>query len=168
MTATTSSAEGGSIEPTGGTGTEQTEPQASGLLVGAATDRCVNCGAELAVDQRYCVVCGTRRGKPRFALASAVAVREAAPASAPVAPQPVSGGWTRLSAILALIAILVAIGIGVLIGNTTKSSIKQPVKVVVSGGALSSSSGTSSTPKSTTTKKLPAPTKSSGNFFGGG
>src|ERR1700722_6408667 len=40
------------------------------MLVGVPSDRCSSCGAELAVDQRYCVACGQRRGKPRFNLAT--------------------------------------------------------------------------------------------------
>src|ERR1700746_3812420 len=39
------------------------------LSVAGTSDHCANCGAPLASDQRYCVNCGERRGKPRFSLA---------------------------------------------------------------------------------------------------
>jgi F0F1-type ATP synthase membrane subunit c/vacuolar-type H+-ATPase subunit K len=133
----------------------------------------------MAVDQRYCVECGTRRGKPRFALADAPV---AAPAATPV-PQ-AAGGWSRLSAALAVIAVLLALGVGVLIGNSTQASLKQPVKVQVTGGALSSATGSGSRSGATTTPKSSASGGSSpksctkgtagckngkqtGNFFGG-
>src|ERR1700733_12540224 len=46
------------------------ETPAEAPVAGTMRDRCVNCGAPLASDQRYCVNCGERRGKPRFALAA--------------------------------------------------------------------------------------------------
>lgn len=36
------------------------------LTVSAAGERCATCDAPLASDQRYCVNCGARRGRPRF------------------------------------------------------------------------------------------------------
>jgi hypothetical protein len=163
MTATSTSTEDESREPAGG---DDAEVSVSSMLVGAAADHCVNCNAELAVDQRYCVECGTRRGKPRFVLASASA-RVSESVTAP-APQQ-AAGWSRLSVLLAIVAVLLAIGVGVLIGNSTRSSVKQPVKVEITGGTLPSTagSGTSSTPKATTTA-TPPPTKSNGNFFSSG
>ncbi len=101
--------------------------------MGAAAYRCTECGAELALDQRYCVECGTRRGQPRFTMARSQA-SQPAPASAP-------GGFTsRVNAALAIVVVLVALGIGVLIG----SSFPGPVRVVASGGAALTS-GSSST-----------------------
>src|ERR1700743_3780334 len=72
MTATTRSAEDGTPDP-GNQTSQSSAPETDvtdGLLVGMASpDRCGECGAEMAVDQRYCVECGNRRGPARFTLA---------------------------------------------------------------------------------------------------
>ncbi len=105
------------------------------------TDRCSTCGAEMAPDQRYCVECGTRRGKARFALQSTGL--SPAPAPAAVAVQP-RGGWTSGTTLLAGIAVLLlAIGVGVLIGHAVSNSgTQKPVNnITVNGGG--SGGGTS-------------------------
>src|SRR5579875_344165 len=76
------------------------EPQPSGTSEPTANlrmssgDRCAECGSALAIDQRYCVECGTRRGRPRFAIASAGA-QDASTAAASRA----TGGWSRTTAL---------------------------------------------------------------------
>ena len=46
---------------------EATDAEATTELVtGTVGGRCANCQAQLASDQRYCVNCGARRGKPSF------------------------------------------------------------------------------------------------------
>src|SRR6201992_4065048 len=59
------------------------EAPTESLVAGTMGDRCVNCGAPLADDQRYCVVCGERRGAARFTLptAGAAASTESTPSS---------------------------------------------------------------------------------------
>ena len=160
--------------------THPAEPQSGRPLVGVG-HRCANCGADLAADQRYCVECGTRRGTPRFVLAGATA-QESVP-TAPV-PRPVAVvAWSRLSVILGVIAILLALGVGLLIGNATRATIKQPVKVELTGGTPSSatpsggSSGTAPTSKGNSGGASPNSCtsgtagckngKQTGNFFGG-
>ncbi|HWE60022.1 MAG TPA: hypothetical protein VG228_10040 [Solirubrobacteraceae bacterium] len=146
-------------------------------------DRCANCGAAMAVDQRYCVECGTRRGKPRFAIAGAKSQESSAVSGAQVVSA--TAGWTRLTAMLAVIAVLLALGVGVLIGNASQSSIKQPVKVELTGGSLSSVAATGgsggSAGKTTSTRGSGSSAtksctkgtagckngKQTGNFFGG-
>ena len=171
MTASMRSAEGGSGQSADAPG--QSEPPTNLLVSGG--DRCTNCGATLAVDQRYCVECGTRRGKSRFSIADAAKPAETAPQAGPTSA--VAAGWNRLSAILAVIAVLLAIGVGVLIGNATQG----PVKVQLNGASLSSTGSGGST--GNTTSKSGSGHKSSstctngtagcknckqtGNFFGG-
>ncbi|MDE3132611.1 MAG: hypothetical protein KGL15_00940 [Acidobacteriota bacterium] len=156
---------------------EADSPERAGLLVSAG-DRCSSCGAGMAIDQRYCVECGTRRGNPRFALATGEQ-----PAPAPAVR--VTAGWSRVAVILAVIAVLLALGVGVLIGNSTQASIKQPLKVQLSGGSLSSGTAgggstsgaagattptTSSSGSSKSCTKGTAGCKhgsQTGNFFGG-
>jgi hypothetical protein len=110
-------------------------------LVGMG-DRCVTCDAPLAPDQRYCLNCGERRGKSRLPVQSLTAAQ----------PQPAgdTGGQRReppkrrLSSGATLVAgvatLLLAMGVGVLIGNLGKSNnggpvrASQPVQVVTVGG----------------------------------
>ncbi|MFZ0388585.1 MAG: zinc-ribbon domain-containing protein, partial [Solirubrobacteraceae bacterium] len=42
------------------------EAPTENLVAGTMGDRCVNCGAPLSSDQRYCINCGERRGAARF------------------------------------------------------------------------------------------------------
>lgn len=113
-------------------------------FVGAAVgDRCVACGTQLATDQKYCLNCGERRGKPRFALGTTAAPAAAAPAAASKPPKK-----QRVSSSTALVAgvgtLLLALGVGVLIGHTNNGSSKNanaPAQVITVGG---SSGGTSS------------------------
>jgi hypothetical protein len=99
-----------------------TEEPTRPLAVAAAGDHCVNCGVPLASDQRYCVNCGERRGKPRFTLAAPTeaAVQETTvrTASAPRRPRPSAG----LSLIAGVATLLLAMGVGVLIGHNNSSA----------------------------------------------
>lgn len=101
-------------------------------LATVAGDQCSSCGAPLAADQRYCVQCGQRRGQPNLPVATSTPA--AAPARAPRAP--------RFGASTALIAgvgtLLLAMGVGVLIGRTNHQAAgaraAAPVQVVTVGG----------------------------------
>jgi len=173
MTANPSNAEN---ETHGTVLTEEVDGGGAMLAMGATVDRCHVCSAELAPDQRYCVECGARRGKPRFALAAS-GPQKPAPAATSAAPNL----WTRATVLLGTLVVLVAIGVGVLIGNAGKTSpVKQPIRVVLSGqgvAALSGGAGATATGGATTTpsggkstKTPPASTtttSSGGNFFSG-
>jgi hypothetical protein len=106
-------------------------------FVGATVgDRCVGCGTPLATDQKYCLNCGERRGKPRFALGSSPAPAAAAPAATSRPPKK-----QRLSSSTALVAgvgtLLLAMGVGVLIGHTDTGSSKNssaPAQIITVGG----------------------------------
>jgi hypothetical protein len=126
------------------------------LLTAAVGDRCTNCQAPFASDQHYCVNCGERRGKPRFVLPTATATTPAPASPAALAPSP---RRPRASAGLTLIAgigtLLLAMGVGVLIGRDSTTSTQRastpPVQVVsVNGGggtAAPTQSATGSAPK---------------------
>lgn len=139
MTATTPSAEGGATGPEG-----QVEgAQQVTLLGNTATDRCLICSAEMTPDQRYCVECGTRRGAVRFKAPRATPKRELATSTPAGISSHVSPTVTRW---LAILVVLVALGVGILIGNSGKTTI-----VRVTGGssaALSSSKTKSSSSQS--------------------
>jgi len=143
-------------------------------MVAAVREGCPVCGAAMAVDQRYCLECGERRGPPRVPLKD-MPTRQAE-------GKPPGGGPPRrrasMSANTTLIAgvgtLLLALGIGVLIGRSgNSSSPKSPsVKVVTVAGAGSAgtaATGETATPAATSTtatsttksSSTPASTKSS-------
>ena len=115
------------------------DAQTQELVSSAVGDRCTNCQAPLASDQRYCVTCGERRGKARFNFA-APAAPAAAPAPSPKrerAPRP-SSGATLIAGVATL---LLAMGIGFLIGNAnnngnTRAAAAPPQVITVAGNAL--------------------------------
>ena len=79
----------------------------------------------MAADQRYCLECGQRRGEPRLPFMDAVVLMDTVvkgPQQGP--PRPTRQRRARLSANATLIAgigtLLLALGIGVLIGRSGK------------------------------------------------
>jgi hypothetical protein len=154
------------VEP-GVTPAPEAAPSEGGpsLLMNAPANRCRVCSAEMASDQRYCVECGTRRGKPRFTLAKDTA-SAAATVSAP-SSSPLAAGWTRLTALLAIAVVLLALGIGVLVGNSG-ASISQPVKVQITGGSLSSGAAAAGASSKSGAAKSGTSTKSNKPAFSAG
>jgi len=131
----------------------------------AAGDACPSCGASMAPDQRYCLNCGTRRGDPRLPFMDAVVFMEAGKqphgeaVTAAVAPPPppqksgMSAGTTLIAGIATLI---LAVGVGVLIGRGGDNSAPQvasPKPTVIQVGG--SGNGEAETASETTagTKK---------------
>jgi hypothetical protein len=106
--------------------------------VAGTSDHCVNCGAPLASDQRYCVTCGERRGKPRFTLAGPheEVAEDTTVRAAKASRRPrTSAGFNLIAGVATL---LLAMGVGVLIGHSNSSN---PAKgaaapsITVNGGA---------------------------------
>lgn len=134
-------------------------------LFGSSGDRCQNCQAPLAVDQRYCVHCGTRRGKSRFSLTE-VAAQAAPPAAPPAAPQRGRRLPAGVTLVTGVATLLLAMGVGVLIGHDSNSPAPQRASapIVVNGATTapttsttaSTSSGTSSASKSSTSNSKSA------------
>lgn len=112
------------------------EPAAQPLVSATTGDRCVSCGTALSSDQRYCVACGERRGKPRFSLpaggpAGSLPSSEradtavSAPTPAPRSPR-ASSGTTIVAGVGTL---LLAMGVGVLIGRNSANNVNaRPVQ----------------------------------------
>lgn len=107
------------------------------------TLRCANCRAPLAPDQRYCVECGERRGKTRFSFESLAVPKQAAP----TAPRPPRRPriTSSFSFILGVATLLLALGVGVLIGHNTNNpkqvaaaTPNQTIKVEGLGGSNNS------------------------------
>jgi hypothetical protein len=143
------------------TGPQINDEPATQPLVSATTgDRCVSCGTPLSSDQRYCVACGERRGKPRFSLpdggtAGSLPSSEradtavSAPPPAPRAPR-ASSGTTIVAGVGTL---LLAMGVGVLIGRNSASNVNaKPVQaaaptVIHVGGGTGSGTAAAGTTK---------------------
>lgn len=124
------------------------------LVSAAVGDRCTSCGAPMASDQRYCVVCGERRGKARYPVtAIAEPVETVAAVSGPPARPRFSSGSTFVAGIGVL---LLAVGLGVLIGRightttTPRASAAAPYVVTVNGGGSGSGTSTSASTAPTT------------------
>jgi hypothetical protein len=126
-------------------------------LAGAG-ENCPTCGASLAPDQRYCLNCGQRRGDPRLPFMDAVTFMDASrrpqPQAATAENPPPAPADRRplLSANASLVAgvatLVLAIGVGVLIGRTGDSGSSnvaaqpQIIKVGGSGGSEVEGGGT--------------------------
>jgi hypothetical protein len=130
-------------------------------LLGARPGQgCAACGAAMAADQRYCVECGERRGAPRVSLLEGPAQRprESPQQSAPAPQRRITPVNSTLIAIIG--TLLLALGIGVLIGRSGNTSVKSPPAqvVTISGGPAT---GTATTTPATGTATTPASGSSS-------
>jgi hypothetical protein len=133
---------------------------APGVVPGAtATAQCANCGALLAADQRYCLECGERRVPMSSFLLAATGAQHSAgaqpaappPASPPVPPVATAGSASGRSGTLNTIAfigvLLLAMGVGVLIGRAGKSKpAPAPVVTVNAGSPTDASTGSTEAP----------------------
>lgn len=112
------------------------------VIVQPGQERCATCRAPLASDQRYCVECGRRLGRARLPFMDD-------PARHAGAVAPVTSHGPRVSASTTLVAgvgtLLLALGVGVLIGRSAPSSSKgsSPVQVLAAPGT--SAMGTAGT-----------------------
>jgi hypothetical protein len=134
-------------------------------LVTAVGEQCAACGAAMASDQRYCVECGQRRGSARVPLLDGFAQRgrePSLPASRPRRPR-VSVNNTLIAGVGTL---LLAIGVGVLIGrsanNTSAKAPPAQVVTVAGGGSAGTSAATPSTSAQPSAPSASKATKSPG------
>ncbi len=134
-------------------------------------EQCGSCGAQLARDQRYCVECGDRRGKPRLPFMDGRPRQAAAPAAA--APPPSrrrrAGGSAGATLVAGVGTLVLALGVGVLIGRSgdngggghAAAPAVQVVTVAGGGGAAADTtattagSGTKKAAKAATVRALP-------------
>jgi hypothetical protein len=127
-------------------------------MSGTTSDRCQVCSAELTPEQRYCVECGTRRGKPRFTAPKPPPQGSHTALVTASAPAGRLSGNAGIAA--AVVILLLALGVGFLIGDAASS---QTIRVTVVGAAASSAKGSSTT--SAGTKTAPAPAKANPTPF---
>lgn len=154
----TESHEDGADEPRGISNAEPAtrphEAPTTQMLVGSLGERCVNCGAPLASDQRYCVQCGERRGQSRFALADAAAAPppSARAAAAPGEPRRRRPGYGA-TLVAGVATLLLAMGVGVEIGRINhdngSSATKAPATTVITVGGGASAPAAQSTAAAT-------------------
>ncbi|HEX4734904.1 MAG TPA: alkaline phosphatase family protein [Thermoleophilaceae bacterium] len=94
--------------------------------------KCKSCGAPLAVDQRWCVECGTRRGPVSPAMQALIAP----PHEMDVAVDPPSGGFGFPTPRAAAVAVTALLAAGVILGSVVspaaESSAETPIVVAVS------------------------------------
>jgi hypothetical protein len=135
--------------PVFGAAGDDDEAPTQQIGLAAVGDRCVNCGALLSSDQRYCVNCGERRGQARFALAETAteaAPVASAPPRAPRRPR-ASAGFTLIAGVATL---LIALGVGVLIGHNGQTSARTPTQnITVAGGSAAAPAATTATTATT-------------------
>ena len=117
-----------------------------------AVERCSSCSAPMALDQHYCLSCGARRGDPRLPFAQVMAVRP--PGTAAAQPPPPPQGPAALPITWPVAAggaavLVLALGVGVLIGNSTSGGSKvasgTPQVITVGNGTGTAGSNASST-----------------------
>jgi hypothetical protein len=120
------------------------QPSAGGHA-GAA---CAACGSPLAADQRYCLECGERTPQPSEFLRSGSALASSPPAVPPAPPGAPSGAQhaprnnNTVSLLAGVGVLLLAMGVGVLIGRSGGSSKQSPAPVQVVTAPSSASTGT--------------------------
>lgn len=149
------------------------------------SERCTQCAAPLAPDQRYCLQCGAARahvsgpisggrpgGPPPHVAASTQSASSTgspqappsgihgAPPSAPPgfgAVQPANRNNT-LALLAGVGVLLLAMGVGVLIGRASSGSTKVPPAQVISLGGSATGAATTATTPTTSTTETPAAT----------
>lgn len=123
------------------------------LVTAAVGDRCASCQAPLAPDQRYCVNCGERRGRARFSpetFATTTTTTTAAVADG-IPPQRQPRFSSAATLIAGIATLLVAMGVGVLIGHDSNSgtparaSAPQVIRLGAGGGTAANTTANNST-----------------------
>jgi hypothetical protein len=114
-------------------------------LLGEPNAPCRGCGSPLAADQRYCLQCGARRAEARLSFLDILArqVPQGAGAAAATGPAPSPPGrWlgrmsTNAAAVAGVACLLLALGVGVLIGGLGQngSAASGTPQVISVGGA---------------------------------
>lgn len=132
--------------------------------LGSTREQCAACGAPVAADQRYCVECGQRLGGARLPF-----MDDAARHSGRSNVQATTPAKARLSVNSTLIAgvgtLLLAMGIGILIGRSSPGSSKaSPVQYVTAPGAgIVGSAGTAAGTGAETTPSTGESSSSNGS-----
>lgn len=160
-----------------------TVPDVNAPTIGEHGAPCAVCAAPLAGDQRYCLECGHRRAETRLPFREILATNAALDGARPGAPS-VPAGPARpampaddghrsgLVALASLGCLLLALGVGVLIGGAGDSSTSAPAPApqVISVGGTTGAAGAApaDTSGTDTTAKGGGTAKKSGGSSSGG
>jgi hypothetical protein len=127
-------------------------------VVGQDGDACSGCGSPLAVDQRYCLECGTRRGATRVPIRTAAGSSATPdPADPTAAVQPKRGSeWTPLTAVGLVAVIALILLAGILVGQGVGGNDNGSAQVVTVGGGSSSSNTGGGTQSASFTSDWPS------------
>jgi hypothetical protein len=133
-------------------------------LLGEPNAPCRSCGSPLAADQRYCLQCGARRAEARLPFLDILAqqVPQATGSPATTGPAPSSAGnWlsrmsTNTAAVAGVACLLLALGVGVLIGglgqnDSAASATPQVISVGSAAPAAAVAAPSAATPAPTAT-----------------
>ncbi len=112
--------------------------------------QCPSCGAPAAADQRYCLECGARLLPASSILSGEPRAAESAPAGPPRAPGPPVGAATgepgqrnnALTVIAGVGVLMLAMGVGVLIGRSGAPKQTAAPATVVTVGSSAAGTGT--------------------------
>ena len=137
-----------------------TEPVPNMPRLGAEGDACSACQAPLAVDQRYCLQCGKRRGASRVDFAELLPLEPATPGvsgatqldSRAVAQSP----WTPFALVGSIATLGLMVLVGVMIGkddSPTQLTAAAPVAPIASTATGSASTGAGAGSGATTADK---------------
>ncbi len=146
-----------------------TESIASTPQITAASASCASCGSPLAEDQRYCLHCGERTAPPSSVLLGgpppqAAAVQSSAALVPPGYPPPGARGaqaegerrGNAVTIIAGVGVLLLAMGVGVLIGRSSASKSSAPVSPVINLATAPASTGSPTTEAAAFTGDWPA------------
>jgi hypothetical protein len=123
----------------------------------SVAERCTACGAAMTSDQRYCVECGERNGPARVQLTNGQQLpAQEAPATRPQPRRPRASVNSTLIAGIGLL--LLAMGIGVLIGRSGKTaSVRSaPAQIVTVAGAGAAAPSTAAAAAAASPSATPA------------
>ncbi len=123
------------------------------------SEQCAKCSAPLADDQRYCLQCGEPRphvsGPP--SRTPEAPTKPLAPPDVPAIPLASASGRNNTLALFGGIGVLLlAMGVGVLIGRADAGSAKVPPAQVISVGGAAAGSSTPATTPTTPASETPA------------
>lgn len=105
----------------------------------------------MAVDQRYCLNCGERRGGARFPVGGTSARTVTEVVTEAPAPPPRTARGAGLTLVAGIATLLIAMGVGVLIGQKSSPSNSAQTKVIqLGGGAGTTASSSPGAPRAST------------------
>jgi hypothetical protein len=153
-----------------------TESIASPSPAADLVEPCAACGAPLAADQRYCLECGERRAPMSSVLLggppSAAAGHSQSPPAAPPGHAPASaegaGRGNAVTVIAGVGVLLLAMGVGVLIGRSSASKPAAAPAQVISVTQPAATTGAATTPTTTTPEASSKSGSSSSSKSGAG